>query len=444
VTLTHSKLPPGPRFALLQTARLVRNPYRLYADCQAQYGRTFSLPAMNGIVVCTGDPEGVREIYTADPDTFGPFAVKALVPVLGPGSVVAVGGAEHRAERKRLAPSFQGARMRAYGELMRAAARKHARAWRDGRVFRMQDTTQAISLEIILRAVFGVAEDALVSRFEERVTRFTAAMSPLVLFTKALQHDFLGIGPWARFQRARAEYDELLLAQIRSTRKRVEHGDVGLDILSQLLAVRGESGEATSDEHVRDALVTLLFAGHETTALAIAWVFYWTHRDPAVLARLRAEVDPHRDSDAETVAALPYLDAVCCEALRLHAIAPDGPRAVVKPFTLRGFTVPPGCGVAAIASLVHDDPSIFPDPSVYRPERFLERTFKPWEWFPFGGGARRCPGAAFALYEMKLVVAALIAENALELCEPAPVLPVRRSLTLGPSTGVRMRFVERR
>lgn len=444
MTATNSTLPPGPKFALLQTARLVRNPYRLYADCQAKYGRTFSVPAMNGIVVCTGDPEGVREIYAADPEVFGPFATQALVPVLGPGSVIAVGGAEHRAARKQLAPSFQGARMRAYGELMRAAARKHARSWRDGRVFRMQDTTQAISLEIILRAVFGVEEDALVARFEERVTRFTSAMSPLVLFTKALQRNFFGLGPWAKFQRARAEYDELLLAQIRKTRARVERGEVRVDILSQLLAARGENGASASDEHVRDALVTLLFAGHETTALAIAWVFYWTHRDPAVLARLRAEVDPHRDADTETVAALPYLDAVCCEALRLHAIAPDGPRAVVKPFELRGFVVPPGCGVAAIASLVHDDPSIYPEPSTFRPERFLERTFKPWEWFPFGGGARRCPGAAFALYEMKLVVAALIAENALELCEEKPVLPVRRSLTLGPSTGVRMRFVATR
>jgi len=427
-------LPPGPSFALLQTARLVKDPYTFHRACRARYGDPYTIPSLNGRVVCTGDPEGVREIFAADPDTFAPWAADTLRPMLGDGSIIVLRGERHKRERKLLMPAFQGERMRAYGALMNDVARRHFAQLKPGEVFRFLDTAQAISLEVIVRAVFGVEDDAGVERMATAVNRHASAASPLLMFTKLLQRQFFGFGPWARLTRLKAEYDALLLAQIRARRA----GAPGEDILSILLAARYEDGQPMTDEDVRAELVTLLFAGHETTALALAWAVHWLLRDPARLARLRAELDA-AGSDPDIIARLPYLEAVCQESLRIHPILPDPLREVIKPFRLRGFDVPLGCGVAAVSGLVHEDPAIFDEPAAFRPERFLERTYKPYEYFPFGGGSRRCIGAAFAVHEMKLVLAALFSEHELELCEPREVRPARRNVTMGPSTGIRVR-----
>jgi cytochrome P450 len=198
-----------------------------------------------------------------------------------------------------------------------------------------------------------------------------------------------------------------------------------------------------TDDHVRDELVTLVFAGHETTALALSWAMYWLHRDPERMEKLRAELDGAA-GDPEKIATLPFLDAVCSETLRLHPIVPDPLRMCAKPFTLRGWEIPAGVGVAAISALAHIDPIVWPEPMKFRPERFLERSYKPWEYLPFGGGARRCIGAAFSVYEMKQVLAVALGENEFELCEERDVVPVRRSVTMGPSSGVRVKRVGRR
>jgi cytochrome P450 len=431
-----SALPPGPPFALLQTARLVKDPYSFHRACRARYGDPYTVPSLNGKVVCTGDPEGIREIFAADPDTFAPWAADTLRPMLGDGSIIVLRGERHKRERKLLMPPFQGERMRAYGALMVDVARRHFARRNVGEVFRFLDTAQAISLEVIVRAVFGVEDDAAVERMASAVTRFASAASPLVMFTKLLQHQFGGFGPWARLTRLKADYDALLLTQIRARRA----GATGDDILSILLAARYEDGQQMSDDDIRAELVTLLFAGHETTALALSWAVYWLLRDPARLAQLRAELDA-AGSDPDTIARLPYLEALCLESLRIHPILPDPLREVIKPFRLRGYDVPIGCGVAAVSGLAHEDPAIFEEPMAFRPERFLARTFKPYEYFPFGGGSRRCIGAAFAVHEMKLVLAALFSEHELELCEPREVRPARRNVTMGPSTGIRVRRV---
>jgi cytochrome P450 len=301
-------------------------------------------------------------------------------------------------------------------------------------VFVFQDSAQAISLEIILRAIFGVEDDPAVDRFVSIVKKFVDVASPLVMFTKMLQHEFFGFGPWAKTQKALREWDALTAEQIRLRRAR-EGGD---DILGMMLAARYEDGERMSDDHVRDELVTLVFAGHETTALALSWAMYWLHRDRERLERLCGELDA-AGGDPEKIAASPYLDAVCSETLRLHPIVPDPLRMCAKPFTLRGWEIPAGVGVAAVSALAHIDPVVWPEPLKFRPERFLERTYKPWEYLPFGGGARRCIGAAFSVYEMKQVLAVAIGESEYELCEEREVVPVRRSVTMGPSTGVRLR-----
>lgn len=436
------RAPPlrGPRSSVLATAALVRDPYAFHRGCRERYGEPYLVPSLNGPVVCTGDPEGVREIFSAAPATFAPWAVGALEPVLGAGSVILMSGERHRRERQVLAPPFQGPRMRAYGEVMQEAARAHVRAWRGGQIFRALDTMQEISLEVILRAVFGVEDAPAIERSRAAVRRFVACASPWLLFTKSLQRRFFGIGPWARLQRAQAEWDALILEQIRERGRRGAQSDV----LGSLLAARDEDGQPLDAAHVRDTLVTMLFAGHETTALALSWALYWLHRDPRELGLLRAELDALPRLDPEAVERLPRLEAVCNEALRLHPIVPDVLRLVVAPFDLRGRAIEPGTGVAAVTALVHADPTLYPEPGAFRPGRFLERTFKPWEFFPFGGGARRCIGASFALHEMKQVLAVLVREHELELCEPGPVRPRRRNVTMGPSTGVRMRWLRQR
>jgi cytochrome P450 len=191
--------------------------------------------------------------------------------------------------------------------------------------------------------------------------------------------------------------------------------------------------------------MTLLFAGHETTGIALAWACYWLHRHPAVLERLRAEIDALGDApEPDAIAKLPYLDAVCNETLRLHPIAPDVPRMLARPLELAGYTLGPPCGVDAATTLVHRREDLYPEPHAFRPERFLERRFSPFEFTPFGGGHRRCIGAAFATYELKIVLATFLRHAHLELAEPGEVLPARRNVVLGPATGVRMRLRERR
>ena len=217
------------------------------------------------------------------------------------------------------------------------------------------------------------------------------------------------------------------------------------DILSLLLAARDEAGDAMHDDELRDELMTLLFAGHETTAIAIAWACYWLHRHPPVLERLRAEVDALGDDpQPDAIVRLPYLDAVCNEVLRLHPIAPDVPRQLVGPLELAGYTLGPPLCVDAAITLLHRREDLYPDPDSFRPERFLARRFGPFEFTPFGGGHRRCIGAAFATYELKIVLATFLRHAHLELAEPGEVRPARRNIVLGPSTGVRMRLRERR
>ena len=218
----------------------------------------------------------------------------------------------------------------------------------------------------------------------------------------------------------------------------------GEDILSLMLAARYDDGEAMTDPQIRDELLTLLAAGHETTAIALAWAMYWLHRDPAALERLRAELATLGDEpDPEAIAQLPYLEAVCNETLRLYPIVPLAPRTLRQPMTLGEHEIPAGVNVGACTVLVHRHPALYPDPDSFRPERWLARKFAAWEFTPFGGGIRRCIGAAFAVYEMKQVLAAILPRHRLRLADDAAIGPARRNITLGPRGGVRMILTER-
>lgn len=441
--VSETRLPPGPRFAPVQTYRYIRDPYGYYADCVRKYGDPFTVPGLAvGSIVVTGHRDGIRDVFSADPDTFVPFAPHVLAPVLGETSVLHTSGARHKRDRKLLTPAFHGARMRAYGDTIVKATLCELSNWSPGRSVPFHSVSQSISLEIIVRAVFGINEDAKVELFREAIENLMNAMAPAILFFPGLRRNFGGLGPWARFSRHRSILNALLFEEIAERRRT---GRRGTDVFSQMLDAKYDDGSGMSDEDIRNQLATLLVAGHETTGIALCWALYWLLRSPDMLQRLRRDIDQlGPDAAPDAIAALPYLDALCAETLRMYPIFPDTRRRLARPLKVRGYTLPAGVAISVAPMLVHQDESIYSEPSQFRPERFLERTYSPFEYVPFGGGARRCLGAAFAMYEMKVVLGTLVRWFELELSSDALVIPTRRNVTMSPSDGVPVRLVGRR
>ena len=432
-------LPPGPRIPLLQTYLYLRDPYTYLAQTRDKYGDPFTADVVNGTVVIVGSPQGAQQVFSADPDTYLPFGTDAVRPLIGENSLLLLSGARHKRERRLLMPAFHGDRMRAYGETIRDVALAAAARWPQGETFVFQETSQWISLEVIIRAVFGVVDPARVDAFRAAILEFVASAAPSLLFFPFLQRSFFGRGPWVRLQKAKQRGHFLLAAELAARRSRPE--ETGEDILSLLVRARHEDGSGMTDPEIHDELITLLFAGHETTGIALAWAIYWLLRERTSLERLLAELDAAGERpEPEAIARLPYLDAVVHETLRLYPIAPDAPRLLARPLEVGGYTLPAGACVAVASALLHIRPDLYPDPHRFRPERFLERKFSPFEYTPFGGGHRRCLGAAFATYEMKLVLATLLRNFRLELAEPGEVKPGRRNVVLGPATGVRVKL----
>lgn len=417
-----------PDAALLRLVRDVGDPFT---------DRTLPTPM---VFSCT--PEGARQLLTADPDLFAVPDPDLLAPFLGIHSLLLLVGDRHRAERKLLNPHFHGDRMRAYGDVVAEIAEAQAASWRLGERFTVLDATQAISLEVILRAVFGVGSDRI-DAFRRAVLQFVGTLTPPLFFFRWLRRDLGGRGPWSDFLRARAQLDAMLDAEIARRRQ----GDlVGQhDILSLLLQARYEDGGAMSPAQLRDELVTLLFAGHETTAIALAWALYFLHRHPETLQKLLAELATLGPRPShEAVATLPYLSAVCNETLRLHPVVPIlPPRQLRRPFHFQGYDLPPDLLVSIGTMRLHKREDLYPDPYRFHPDRFVGRSYSAFEYMPFGGGVRRCIGASFALYEMKIVLATILPRHRLILQTHGPVRAQRRNAVMGPSRDLRMALIQR-
>ena len=441
-TATRTKLPPGPRGSVLQMLRYARDPLGFYADCARRFGDVFTIPTVLGPIVVAGDPESVRSIFALSPDSFSRWSTDAVSPLLGEASLLLSGGARHARDRKLLTPPFHGERMRAYGAVMREAALREAATWTPGAVFSMQEAGSAISIDVILRAVFGVDEAAGLDELRAALLGALAAMSPLLMLFPALRRPFGGVGPYARMVRVRDRLDALTYDAI--ARRRARGGGDDADILGLMLSARYDDGSAMSDREIRDQLLTLVFAGHETSGIALAWAINWLERTPAVRDRLLDELSATGDDPAPAaLAAAPYLEAVCLETLRLYPVVGEVIRLLRAPLTLGSWTIPADVPVSSCIALVHARSDLYPDPASFRPERFLERKFAPHEYMPFGGGARRCIGAAFALYEMKVVLGTLLAHNRFTLARGAPERPVMRNLAMGPKGRVRVRAAPR-
>lgn len=437
-----AELPSGPRSVLRETiAMYMGDPYELQLRTMRQYGETFMAPSLvYGPRFVTGNPAAIKAVFSAEPDTFATAFgdILSIFPGQGEGSLFTLTGERHRAARKLLAPSFHGARMRAYGALICDIARRRAAAWQLRQPFTMLDTTQDIALEVIIQAIFGVTGQMEVQRFHQHIIDSFATFVPAIVVFKALRRPFWGRGPWARFQRMFGELQRMIMNEVAAHRAAPAGRE---DILTLLLQSRYEDGTPLSDTELFTQLLTFVFAGHETTAITLAWAMYLLHRNPAVLARLRQELAAlGGQPDPDALVKLPYLEAVCNETLRLCPIGPVASRKLARPMTLAGYSLPAGTTIGINVVIAHQRSEVFPEPQVFRPERFLDRTFAPYEFLPFGGGARRCIGAAFAMYEMKLVLATLLNTGELTLLETEPVAPRVRAAIVGPKSGIRMQL----
>lgn len=436
------RLPPGPRSALLHSVLLTRDNLGHVARCMRRYGDPFTLPVIHTTWVITGDPEEARRIFTADPETFGPMAGDEARFMVGGASFPMLEGEPHLASRRLLAPPFHGARMRAFGQIMADSAVRVLSGMPSGAEFKAQETGQAISLDVILEAVFGVSDPERKAKFGRSIVELLNSQPGLLVILRPLQREFGGFGPFARFMRRKRAFNALLSEELAQRRRAASDGP---DILHMMMAARRADGSAMSDDELRDQLFFLLIAGHETSAVSMAWALYELHRHPAALDRLLAEIEAAgRDAEPDAIAALPYLDAVCQETLRIHPLLSFVPRLLRRPFELKGYRLPVGVNVAVGIGLVHGREDLYPEPARFRPERFLERKFSPFEFLPFGGGTRRCLGAAFALYEMKIALATILRDHRLTLLDTGPVHHVVRSGSLGAETGIRMRLDGRR
>jgi cytochrome P450 len=440
---TAHPLPPGPDAPpLAQLVSFLYAPIPFLDAARARYGRAFTL-RLPGVppVVQFSDPDAVRQVFAATADAMHAGEANAVLePFLGSHSVLVLDGTRHHVQRRLLLPPFRGERMRAYGEAMRDLTRARMANWPLGPTFRVQPETQAITLDVILRTVFGMETGASQDRMRRLLLTTLAAIDSPLYLVRAFQRDAGPLSPWGRFLRKRAEVHRELDALIERTRAR---GD-GDSILAMLLQARHEDGTPMSDAEIRDELVTLLVAGHETTATALSWTLHRLSRHPEVLREVQTELDRVAADGLEPdgVRELPYLDAVCKESLRIHPVVPGVGRVLKEPARIGGYDLPAGVVVGCSIYLVHTDPEVWPDPRRFDPQRFLHGRPAPGTYFPFGGGLRRCIGEAFALYEMRVVLATILRE--LEpLGAGTDVRAVRRAVTLVPSDGLPLRFRRR-
>jgi cytochrome P450 family 110 len=396
-------------------------------------------------LIVTYHPEAVKAIFTNDTLFTAPGELNAIMePLLGNRSLISASGDRHRHERKLIMPLFHGARMHNYGEMITRIIQEELARLPVGKPFLAQDLTQAITLRTIIEVVFGITQgdryEPMIAMTRKLLGRFKSPLANSFLFFKTLQKDLGSLSPWGSFIRDRQALDDLIFAEINERRAQPD-GD-RTDILSLLMSATDEAGNGMDDLQLRDELMTLLFAGHETTAIALAWGMYWLHSQPEVMTKIRAEVQELGENpDPMAIYRLPYLSAVCNETLRINPVGMfTFARQAQQSTRLLDYSIEPDNILMGCIYLLHQRPDLYPNPREFRPERFLERQFTPYEFMPFGGGARRCAGEALALFELRLGLAAFATQAHFTLLEKSPVQAKRKGLVLSPATGVKMRF----
>ena len=446
-------LPPGPRGpAFLQTIGYTYWTFPFFERCARRYGDPFTvrMPGFGAFVMVSA-PELIKQVFTGDPEQLHAGKANAMLePVVGRHSVLLLDGKEHLRQRRLLLPPLHGERMQAYATLMAQIAAAQLARMPLGSSFSIHEHMQTITLQVILRAVFGLDEGAQMEELAALLVEFTRPPPSLMLFMPPayLKYGDFPLSPYRTFLRRREKVDRALRAILRVQMAAAAPDPSRVDILSLLLSARDEDGRAMTEDELRDELVTLLIAGHETTATTLAWVFAFILKHRDVAARLQEEIEGALRSDGTPdlgqLTGNEYLDAVIKEAMRLRPILPDVARRVEQPVTVAGHDVPVGAFLAPCIHLAHRRPQSWPEPERFWPERFLGAKVDPYTWFPFGGGIRRCLGMAFALYEMKIVVGITLLGARLRLATDDPLKVVRRTATLAPARGLPVVLEERR
>lgn len=435
------KFPDGPKTpALLQSINLIVNPLNYLDNCAERYGDIFTIRFLNyPPTVVVSNPQGMKKIFTASSQTFNTGEAMKELPTAftGENALPLLDGDIHKHRKQMLMPAFHGERLRAYSQLIYDITKQEMTQWTKGEPFHVQASIQDISLQFIIRAIFGVNDE---DRFQQLKQIFISLLNLLshpwtsiVLYFHALQQDWGPWSLWGRFVRLRQQVDDIIYAEIK--RRQDNPALLGEDILSLMMSARNEQGEPIKDVELRDDLMILLLGGHETTSMSITWALYWIHHLPQVYEKLMAELDTIDDrQDSNVITKLPYLNAVCHETLRIYPPTILGAyRIAQEPVEIMGYKFEPGTFILPCIYLTHRQEDLYPEPNYFRPERFLERHFSAYEFVAFGGGSRRCLGYALSLFEMKLVLATILINLKLALPDNCIVKPVRSAFTVAPS-----------
>jgi cytochrome P450 len=415
------------------------NPFAFMETCAQRYGDIFTVPLGPNFrsIVFISNPQALQKIFTSDTKQVDAPGQEAFGPLLGKHGLLTVSGDRHQRQRQLLMPPFHGERMRVYDQLLCELTEQVTSQWTIGKPFSVRASMQVLSLRIILRVVFGLVEGLRYQQLEQLLTlvldEISSPVSVSLFFFPVLQKDLGPLSPWGSFLRRQEQIDQLIYTEIQERRE--QPNPSGTDILTLLMSARDEAGEPMTDVELRDELLTLLVTGHEATATALTWAFYWIHKLPSVREQLLQELDSLGDKpDKNAISRLPYLNAVCRETLRIY---PGGmvtlPRVVKAPLSLMGYQLEPGTILLGCIYLIHHREDLYPEPHSFKPERFLERQFSPYEYLPFGGGSRGCIGMAFSQFEMKVILANILSRFELALADNRPVRPVRRGTNSAPS-----------
>ncbi len=422
-----------------QTWLLVNHPQTYTARLRKQFGDIVALYGSEGdafAIVLTS--AGAQQILSADPDGYEAFWKEGFTGVAGSGSIWVLEKQEHRRERKLLSPAFHAQNFRRYGEVIREITQQKIEGWQPCQTVRALDTSLAISLDVIMRVVFGVEDPKFIEEGRKVLKPLRSTLHPSFIFFPKVQRNWFPI--WARYARAKEDFSTWVSRYLIERRAGSQNTN---DIVGSMMAAHYTDGTPMSGEDIRDELLTILLAGHETTATALSWSLYDLGTNPDKLEKLRRELEAlGSNPEPELIGKAPYLSAVCNESQRLHTLLPEVARTLVLPLEIAGYTLQPGDSVGVSIMAIHHDPEIYPEPDCFIPERFIDRTYTPFEYLPFGGGHRRCLGSGLSDFEMRIAVAEIITHW--DFDSAAVEHEVRHDISMGSKHGVRLLIKSKR
>lgn len=434
-----------PKF--IQQIQSTLKPLEFLDNCAQNYGELFFTNSFGNLeTLIVSHPQDLQELFNPKNKILdAPAAANEIFkPQLGENSLIVQDGERHRKQRKLMMPPFHGEKMLNYGQQICEITQEVTKHLKPGETFIARNLSEDITMKIILKVVFGINEGLRFEKLKNLMTTWlgltNSPLSASVLLFQSLQKDLGSWSPWGKYLRLRQQIDDLLMAEILERRQQGRSSR--FDILSLLMEAEYEDGETMSDAELRDNLLTLLNAGHETTATSIAWALYWIYQQPEVYEKVLHELQGLNTSDPVKITQLPYLTAVCQETLRIYPVVIfTFPRITLCSVNLRGYHVAANTYITPCIYLTHRREDLYPQPNKFQPERFMNRKYSSYEFWPFGAGSRQCLGQVFALFEMKLILATILLNYQFKLEEKAPVTPARRGFLLGPKGGVKMSIV---